>query len=160
MNMSHIVGFVFAGLLMASPVYARDTPRGVSPMANIYVAEWSKLRHSADQGDVSSQFLLANFYYEPPEKSSLPQSYGKAAKYYRMAAQQNHGPSQHNLAVLLVKGQGVERDWPEAYAWFSLAADQGFRAAREAMESLKLRMNEAELARADALRTKFKAEIR
>lgn len=146
-------------LLLTAEAAAVDLSRQQGASSNIYIAEWSKLRHSADMGDVNSQFQLANFYYEPPEHSTLPKSYLKAAKYYRLAAEQNHAPSQHNLGVLLLKGQGVERDWVQAYAWFSLAADQGYRAAQDAVRALSLRLNDAEKLRAEQLKSGFKTRI-
>lgn len=127
---------------------------------NIYIAEWSKLRHFADLGDVNAQYQLANYYYEPPERSSLPRSYSKAAKYYRMAAEQNHAPSQHNLGVLYLKGQGVERDWVKAYAWFSLSAAQGYRAAIDAVNTLSPRLDDNEKHQADVIEAELKQHIR
>ena len=146
-------------LMVMTEASAIDFLHGQGPVSNVYIAEWSKLRHSADMGDVNAQFQLPNFYYEPPEHSSLPKSYLKAAKYYRLAAEQNHAPSQHNLGVLLLKGQGVERDWVEAYAWFSLAADQGYRAAQDAIAALTPRLNDAEKQRAEQLKNGFKTRM-
>lgn len=133
-------------------------PKGLS--TNIYIAEWSRLRHMADSGDLNSQFQLANFYYDPPEGSTLPHSFGKAAKYYRLAALQNHAASQHNMGVLYLKGEGVDRDWAEAYAWFSLSAEQGYQAAVEAVNTLKTRLTGADLSRAQARMTEIRMDIR
>lgn len=154
-----LLALIAQGLLVA-PAHALGTRQGAHPITNIYIAEWSKLKHSADLGDVNSQFMLANFYYAPPADSSLPKSLSKAAKYYRMAARQNHAPSQHNLGVLLLKGQGVERNRAEAYAWFQLASQQGYRAAAEAIVTLKPHLSPEEIHEADRLVTELSKRLR
>ncbi|MBI2380783.1 MAG: sel1 repeat family protein [Gammaproteobacteria bacterium] len=146
-------------LLFTHPVTARES-QSSRFASTIYIAEWSKLRHMAEQGDINSQFQLANYYFQPPKGTTLPQSYAKAARFYRLAALQNHGPSQHNLAVLLLKGQGVDKDRIEARAWFSLAASQGFVAAKQALATLDKTMDEADKAKAQQLEQELKNRIR
>ena len=56
------------------------------------------------------------------------------------AAQQGSAPAQYNLALLYLRGTGVERDEAEAARWMRSAADQGLVVAQEKLS----RMEESE----------------
>ena len=60
----------------------------------------------------------------------VAQDYIKAAKWYRLAADQGWATAQNNLGVLYDKGQGVDQDDVEAARWWRLAADQGWARAQ------------------------------
>ena len=60
----------------------------------------------------------------------MSQDYGKAAQWYRLAAQQGLAQAQHNLGVLYDNGSGVAQDYGEAVRWYFLAADQGLAQAQ------------------------------
>ena len=51
--------------------------------------------------------------------------YAKAVKYYTMASDQNHAPSQCELAILYEEGKGVEKDITKAYELFLKSANAG-----------------------------------
>lgn len=97
---------------------------------DIYIAQWSRLKHLAAMGDAKAQFRLGNLYYSPPEKSGIAQSYKKAFQLFLASAKQGNPHSQHNLAVLYLKGQGIERDQKKALAWFLIAAENGSKSAK------------------------------
>jgi TPR repeat protein len=61
----------------------------------------------------------------------VPKSVTEAGKWFRASAEQDFAPAQFLLGVLSYGGEGVPKDWVEAYAWFSLAAKTDERAARE-----------------------------
>ena len=50
---------------------------------------------------------------------------GKAAEWYRKAAEQGFVDAQANLGMMYYHGQGVSRDHKEAARWLQLAADRG-----------------------------------
>jgi len=60
----------------------------------------------------------------------IPEDYGRAALWYRKAADQGFAPAQSSLGVMYGIGQGVAKDDAEAAMWFRKAADQGFAAAQ------------------------------
>jgi len=55
----------------------------------------------------------------------VPQSYADAAKWYRLAADQNHEGAQYLLGGMYEKGQGVPQNDVEAANWYRKAADHG-----------------------------------
>jgi len=61
----------------------------------------------------------------------VPQDYGRALTYYRMAADQGYALAQYNLAVLFENGRSVGRDYRQAFDWFRKAADQNVPDAEE-----------------------------
>lgn len=77
----------------------------------------------AEQGDAKSQFDLGNVYLSG--MSVLPQDHGKAARWYRLAAEQGHADAQVLLGTLFDSGLGVPVDHGEAAGWYRRAAEQG-----------------------------------
>ena len=55
----------------------------------------------ADAGDARAQYGVGAIY---GEGRGVPQDYGEAAKWYRLAVGQGYGPAQINLGVLLENG--------------------------------------------------------
>ena len=54
----------------------------------------------------------------------VPQDYGEAAKWYRLAAEQGNPTAQSNLGSMYYSGQGVPQDYVQAYMWVDLAASR------------------------------------
>ena len=52
----------------------------------------------------------------------MPKDYVEAAKWYRKAADQGYAAAQSNLGLCYVKGEGVPKDYVEAYALFNLSS--------------------------------------
>ena len=55
----------------------------------------------------------------------VPKDYGKAAHWFRLAANQGNARAQYSLGLLYYKGQGVPKDHGKGAHWFRLAANQG-----------------------------------
>jgi len=110
-----------------------------SPLANsnIYVAEWSRLKHLATEGIPEAQFQLGNMYYLPPKHSGLPKDFQKAFALFEQAATQGHATAQHNLAVLFYRGEGVEIDRVKSIAWFMIAKTNGSKSAAKHLNELQ-----------------------
>jgi uncharacterized protein len=60
----------------------------------------------------------------------VPQDYGEAVKWYRMAANQGDVKAQVNLGNMSANGLGVAQDYSDATRWYRLAADQGLASAQ------------------------------
>jgi TPR repeat protein len=57
-------------------------------------------------------------------------------KWYRRSAEPGDAYAQHNLAVMLLKGQGAPPDADEAFRWCSAAAEQGLPEAQRKLRFL------------------------
>ena len=130
---------------MTPPSQAVESNAGKYFSANIYIAEWSKLRHLAKKGNPSAMFQLANYYISPPDRSGIPKNDEKAARLYLRAAKKGHRESQHNLGVLYLDGIGVRQSLSEAYGWFRIAANSGSKAGMAAVEIMKEELSKSQL---------------
>jgi len=75
----------------------------------------------------------------------LNQDYQKAFELYEQTAFLGHSKSQFNLGVQYLRGQGVKQNKLTAYAYLSLALDNGFMMAKQARKSVIKRLSENEL---------------
>jgi TPR repeat protein len=57
------------------------------------------------------------------------------------------------------RGEGVEKDYVEAYKWTVLAADQGQQAAKTAMATLEALMTPEQVAEGKNLAQNFKPQV-
>jgi TPR repeat protein/SpoVK/Ycf46/Vps4 family AAA+-type ATPase len=92
-----------------------------------------ELRKLAEGGsslrpDVIAQFHLGRRYDNGQE---VPKDEREAVRWYRLAADQGHAPSQNNLGAMYAHGQGVTKDEKEAVRWYRLAAEQGVALAQK-----------------------------
>jgi TPR repeat protein len=62
--------------------------------------------------------------------TGVAQDYAQAAKWYELAAEQNHILAQLNLATLYGQGHGVARDQTKSLMWLTRAAKLGNAAAQ------------------------------
>lgn len=69
----------------------------------------------------------------------MKKDYDLAAAFYRKAADEGDASSQFNLAVMLEKGQGIDRDKDAAIAWYQDAVRQGHNSSQKRL--LKLQMD-------------------
>lgn len=77
----------------------------------------------ADEGDVFSQFTLANILYTG---KITPRNLKRSLHYYRLAANNRHLNSMMRLGAMYMHGDGVEQDFEKAYIIFALADELGF----------------------------------
>ena len=73
----------------------------------------------------------------------------------KIKAQRGEGKAQLNLGVMYYEGEGVDRDYVQAYKWFSLAAGQGTEAAKKNMGLLEARLTGEQIAEAQRLAREF-----
>ena len=104
----------------------------------------------AESGDATAQFKLAEHYLvaEPDDPERM-------LGWLRESARRGYPLAQTSLGVLHLNGDGVPLDRAEAYAWFTLAADQGESSALEAEAALSIELSEEELARAKERATRY-----
>lgn len=95
---------------------------------------------------LNSPMLLANA--TEAMDAYLNQDYQKAFELYEQTASLGHSKSQFNLGVQYLRGQGVKQNKLTAYAYFSLALDNGFMMAKQARKSVIKRLSESELQQA------------
>lgn len=77
--------------------------------------------------------------------------FAAAARAFLPAAQAGDAESQYMMGRLYSLGDGVPRDFVQAWVWFDRAARQGHQLAAQARESMDHVLNAAQLAQAHAL---------
>jgi hypothetical protein len=95
------------------------------------------------------------------QAAGIPADYAESAKWYRLAAEQDHHAAQLYLGVYLAQGQGVEPNPVEALKWILLAkrgnAMDRF-AASETQGRLEPLMTEQQIAEARVMALTFAAD--
>jgi len=99
--------FILANMYMAGEGVQRD------PKKYFY---W--MEQSADNGYPSANYLVGRAY--------LPSHPSVAAKYFKNAADKEHGSSMYMLGWMYAVGKGVPQSNAEALAWFRRAKAQAF----------------------------------
>ncbi len=83
--------------------------------------------------------------------------YATALKEWRPLAAQGNAAAQALLGMMYEEGQGVPKDYVQAYMWLSLAAAQGYEPARKArVKKLAKKMTLAQLDEAQWLAREWK----
>ncbi|MGD2118917.1 MAG: tetratricopeptide repeat protein [Chromatiales bacterium] len=100
---------------------------------------------AANAGYIPARNQLAmKFYYGGsvfgPE-AGWRQDYRSAYAIWIEDAYHGHAPAQFMVAEMHHQGQGVKQDYAEAWAWFSLALDQGYTLAGESLYELTRKMS-------------------
>ena len=137
------------------------------------VREWRPL---ADRGDADAQFNLGHAYRlgrgVPQNMNLAEQWYERAARaghveaqamyglilfqngrrqeampYVQQAAERGDARAQYVYGTALFNGDVVERDWPRAWAFMSLAAAQNFPPAQSHLREMETHVSEADRAR-------------
>ena len=134
-----------------------DRLREFTSQKNVYVTEWSKLKHRAERGDPEALFVLGNFYFDPPKGSGFRKNYKKAAEYYFQASLRDYPAAQYNVALMLHQGLGFKKNVVESYAWFYLASINSSPVAKhinnktaQIVEQLKTEIPQEQLTLAEA----------
>ena len=98
----------------------------------------------AEERGCITQFELGEMYARTRDGA---RDYGKAFKWYRIAARKGFRRAQHRLGSLYARGFGVTRDLPRAYAWCRVAAFQDSKAARRMLRRIESHMSSEEIRR-------------
>lgn len=109
---------------------------------------------AAAQGHVTAMAHLATIYFYNRRDPELA---AKAVELWQQAAATGEPRSQYQLAGAYFNGRGVETDPASAYAWMTLAAEQGLSEAIAAETQMRSNLGTDEIAEAsriaDRLRT-------
>ncbi|MET1255196.1 tetratricopeptide repeat protein [Aliikangiella maris] len=119
-NLWYIFFLLFTSLLPYSA--SAEGVREFASQKNVYVTEWSKLKHRAELGDPEALFVLGNFYFDPPKGNGFRRNYKKASEFYFQASLRDYAAAQYNIALMLHQGLGFKKDILESYVWFFLAS--------------------------------------
>ena len=77
----------------------------------------------------------------------------------RSLANAGDATAQYNLGVMYRKGDGVPKDYKEAYAWWSVAKSNGHEVAAMNLGVLEKEMNKEQIADAMSLATEIHNQI-
>jgi TonB family protein len=103
--------------------------------------------------------VLARADFQSAEAAYANKDFDRAFEGYRELAELGHRPSQENLAVMYVSGEGTRRDNVLGYAWARIAKEQGdSQAVTGIVMQLEPHMNDASRERVEELRSKFGQE--
>jgi S1-C subfamily serine protease len=86
----------------------------------------------------------------------VEQDFTEAVKWYRKAAEQNCAYVQGNLGACYGVGEGVAKDYVEAYKWRLLAAAQGDKLSKTAVNALEGIMTREQIAEGQRLAREFR----
>jgi len=97
---------IMAGVLLGLTATAQDLD-GLLPLAKA--------------GNADAQNNLGDMY---SDGEGVPQNYGEAVRWYRLAAEQEYSWAQYNLGWMYLHGEGLPQDNVEALNWIQLAVGQ------------------------------------
>jgi hypothetical protein len=80
------------------------------------------LSDAAESGDTISQFVCGNRF---KHGDGVPRDVVKAARYFKMAADQGHAGGQCNYGFCLRNGIGVTQDLVKGTEYYKMTADHG-----------------------------------
>ena len=118
-----------------------DFAAGVSAYKSAnYPAALKEFIAAGEAGNVQAQYLAGTMY---DNGQGTATNDAEALKWYERAARQGFVRAQYDLALMLLNGEGMDKpDYLQAYAWFSIAADNGDTEAIDKRDLLESRMNE------------------
>ncbi len=103
---------------------------------------------AAKSGDRDAQNELGYMYFVG---RGIEQDYHKAYQLFLQAAESGLPIAQYNVGTMLYFGYGEKNsDLPGAYAWFSLAAAQGYAPAQQMQQFVESLLSSEELVQAQA----------
>ena len=79
-----------------------------------------------------------------------------SGKWYRKAAEQDVATAQCDIGSCYYLGDGVPKDYLEAYRWLNLASAQGFETAKKILSIIEQQMTQEQISEAQQLAREFK----
>ncbi|WP_162806281.1 SPOR domain-containing protein [Sphingosinicella terrae] len=175
------LGAAATALAVGAPAAAQDVEAGVRAwQAERYDEAVRNWRPLADRGDADAQFNLGHAYRlgrgVPRNMNLAEQWYERAARAGHVEAQAMYGlilfqngrrreampyveraalagdaRAQYVYGTALFNGDVIERDWPRAHAFLTLAAGQGLPYASSQLEQMQEHLSEDDRARGTEL---------
>jgi TPR repeat protein len=116
----------FSALLLTAGLlcpWAHAQQDDAARLESLQKANLEKHRANAEKGDAYSQKLVGiSYLMSALSKKPKTNDYMEAAKWFFKSAEQGDAGAQGNLAVLYEEGNGVAKDFVEAYAWYNLSS--------------------------------------
>ena len=117
-----LIGGILAEAGQASPAHAGLAQAQAAYNAGDFAAAFKELKPVADSGDAEAQALIAGMY---ARGQGVPVDPAEAARWYAMAADQEHLYATTMLGWFYMRGIGVEQDAVKGYRLLSRAAARG-----------------------------------
>ena len=92
-------------------------------MFGLFKSKIKGIRENADLGNADAQYHLAVMYEKG--ENGVEQNDNLAAKYFKLAANQDFGPAQLTLGFFYCNGIGVSKNYKEAIKWYRKSAQKG-----------------------------------
>lgn len=121
------------------------------PTVHSQSSSYEFYKQLAEQGDVNSQYNLAEMY---AYGEGIPEDDTEAVKWFLLAAEQGYIKAQFNLGVMLAKGEGVPQDYTAAYVWLSVASSQGHEMSATFKKRVEAALTPAQIAKGKASATR------
>ena len=106
---------------------------------------------AAEKGHLDAQKKLGSMYYEGRE---VPHNYNEAIKWYTMAAYQSDINAQRKLGLCYIE---ADVDYVKAYAWLTMAAEQGSNMSKKKRDKMSSKMTPEQIVSANELIKELKA---
>jgi Sel1 repeat len=109
----------------------------VSAFAEVKPGDFDSTKDSADKGNALAQYVMGL-------RCTLANDHAGATKWYHKAAEQGYPDAQYSLGVCYCSGEGVMKDYVEAYAYFNLAGIT-MEKARKSCDIVESRMTPSQI---------------
>lgn len=109
------------------------------------------LKPLAEAGDARAQFSLGRMYQDGYGSIQDDRKYEVAIRWYRLAAQQEHGGALNSLGYVYRNGKGVTQDFIQAHMWWDIAASHRASHAAQNLYDLRKIMTPADISTAESL---------
>ena len=116
------------------PATGDHAPTATAPVSKPPQTRFERNLEKANAGDIIAQNYLGLMYAHGETKDDA-----KAAKWYRLAAEQGHASAQYHLGVMYSNGTGVPKDSVEALKWYHKSAERGHVSAQLRLASMYAR---------------------
>lgn len=138
-NKGDVTSQYYAGL-------AYEEGCAIPAQANYKGLYWymDKLHTRSNPDDIA--FL--HHLYKTPEKI---QDTAQAGEWYGKSAAQGYADAQYRLGLLYMQGNGIARDFVQAYRYLNMAASQKHEAAKVARDALEEKMEKSDISQAQSL---------
>jgi len=118
-------------------------------IAEYYYNRAARLNHVSAQGNLGTLYYFA----EPPLRRVQD-----AISWWKVAARNGDARSQYMLSVLYFNGDNVEKNWPLAYAWVTLAEEGGVEEATAARLEMDSHLNTVQKAEAKTIAAQLQSD--
>ncbi len=109
-------------------------------------------QEKAREGDAEAQYQLGLLFMNG--KGTI-QDFEEAARWFKLAANQNHALSQYQLGLIHKTGYGLPANLEKSYMWFNISAAAGIQEAIIARDKIMLSLTPKQLKKAQEASRKW-----